>query len=84
MSEVASTTGTPARSSNRALTIVLAVLGILAVILGVLYIAGALNSIHFLVGSHHKGSHQVRAAVSFVVGVVLLILAWAASRSRSH
>ena len=79
-----STASAPAKSSNRALTIVLAVLGILAVILGVLYVAGALNSVHFLVGSHHKGSHQVRAAISFVVGVVLLILAWAASRSRSN
>ena len=82
MSEVVSTASAPGRSANRALTIVLAVLGILAVILGVLYIAGALNSVHFLVGSHHKGSHQVRAAISFVVGVVLLVLAWAASRSK--
>ncbi len=79
-----STVSAPGRSSNRALTIVLAVLGILAIIVGVLYIAGALNSIHFLVGAHHKGSHTVRAAVSFVVGVVLLILAWAANRSRSR
>jgi uncharacterized membrane protein YidH (DUF202 family) len=81
---VVSTASAPARSSNRALTIVLAVLGILAVILGVLYVAGALNSVHFLVGSHHKGHHTVRAAISLVVGVVLLILAWAASRSRSR
>jgi hypothetical protein len=36
----------------------------------------------FLVGKHHGGSHEVRAAVSFVVGVVLLILAWAASRTK--
>jgi hypothetical protein len=79
---VATTVSAPGRSSSRALTIVLGVLGVLAVILGVLYIAGALNSVHFLVGSHHHGSHVVRAAVSFVVGVVLLILAWAASRSR--
>jgi hypothetical protein len=63
--------------------IVLGILGILAIILGILYVAGALNSVHFLVGSHHKGSHTVRAAVSFVVGVVLLIFAWAASRRRS-
>jgi hypothetical protein len=55
----------------------------LAIILGVLYVAGALNSVHFLVGAHHKGSHTVRAGVSFVVGVVLLILAWAAGRSRN-
>ena len=82
MSQVVSTASAPARSSSRALTIVLGILGILAIIAGVLYVAGALNSIHFLVGSHHKGSHTVRAAVSFVVGVVLLILAWAASRSK--
>lgn len=54
----------------------------LAIILGALYVAGALNSVHFLVGSVHHGSHIVRAGVSFVAGVVLLILAWAASRSR--
>ena len=79
-----STVSAPGRSSNRALTIVLGVLGILAIIVGVLYIAGALNSVHFLVGKHHGGSHTVRAAVSFVVGIVLLILAWAANRSRSR
>jgi len=72
----------PGRSSSRLLAIVLGILGVLAIIVGVLYIAGALNSVHFLVGSHHKGSHTVRAAVSFVVGVVLLILAWAAGRTR--
>jgi hypothetical protein len=79
---VVSTASAPARSSSRALTIVLGVLGILAVILGILYVAGALNSVSFMVGKHHHGSHEVRAAVSFVVGIVLLILAWAASRTR--
>jgi hypothetical protein len=73
----------PGRSSGRLLAIILGVLGVLAIILGVLYVAGALNSVHFLVGAHHKGSHTVRAGVSFVVGVVLLILAWAAGRSRN-
>jgi hypothetical protein len=73
----------PGRSNSRLLAIVLGVLGALAIILGILYVAGALNSVHFLVGSHHKGSHTVRAAVSFVVGVVLLIFAWAANRRRS-
>jgi hypothetical protein len=73
----------PGKSNGRVLAIALGILGILAIILGVLYVAGALNSIHFLVGAHHKGSHTVRAGVSFVVGVVLLVLAWAAGRSRS-
>jgi hypothetical protein len=73
----------PGRSNSRVLAIVLGILGVLAIILGVLYVAGALNSVHFLVGKHHTGSHTVRAAISFVVGIVLLILAWAAGRSRS-
>jgi uncharacterized membrane protein YidH (DUF202 family) len=57
---------------------VLAIIGVLAIILGILYVAGALNSVHFLVGSVHKGHHQVRAAVSFVVGVAFLIGAFIA------
>jgi hypothetical protein len=78
------TVSAPGKSNSRLLAIVLGILGVLAIILGVLYIAGALNSVHFLVGSHHKGSHTVRAGVSFVVGIVLLIVAWATSRSRSR
>ena len=78
------TVSAPGNSNSRLLTIVLGILGALAIILGVLYVAGALNSVHFLVGSHHKGSHAVRAGVSFVVGVVLLVLAWAANRTRNR
>jgi uncharacterized membrane protein YidH (DUF202 family) len=77
------TVSAPGRSSGRPLAIVLGILGILAIIVGILYVAGALNSVHFLVGSHHKGSHTVRAAVSFVIGVVLLVFAWAANRRSS-
>jgi hypothetical protein len=76
------TVSAPTGSNGRVLAIILGILGALAIILGILYIAGALNSVHFLVGSHHKGSHALRAGVSFVVGIVLLILAWAASRTR--
>jgi uncharacterized membrane protein YidH (DUF202 family) len=70
-----------ASSGRRALAGVLAVLGVLAVIAGILYVSGAANSLHFMVGSVHKGHHLVRAAVSFVVGVVLLIAAWLTARS---
>jgi hypothetical protein len=76
------TVSAPSGSNGRVLAIILGILGVLAIILGILYVAGALNSVHFMVGSHHKGSHEVRAAVSFVVGIVLLILAWASSRTR--
>ena len=73
--------GSPGR---RTLAIILAILGVLAIIAGILYVAGAANSLHFMVGSVHKGRHQVRAAVSFVAGAVLLICAWLAARPRSR
>lgn len=71
------------RSSGRStLVIVLVILGILAIIAGILYVAGAANSIHFMVGSVHKGHHLARAAVSFVIGIALLIIAWFAARTH--
>lgn len=69
-------------SSGRGpLVIILAIIGILGIIAGILYVSGAANSVHVMVGSVHKGAHQVRAAVSFVVGVAFLIGAFIA-RSR--
>jgi hypothetical protein len=62
--------------------IILAVIGCLGILAGILYLAGALNSIHFLVGSTHKGSHPIRAIVSLVVGAAFLIGAYIA-RSRT-
>ena len=35
-----------------------------------------------MVGSVHKGHHLARAAVSFVVGIALLIIAWFAARTH--
>ncbi len=67
-------------SGRRPLAVILAIIGILAIIAGILYLAGAANSLHFMVGSVHKGHHLVRAAVSFAVGVALLIGAWLAAR----
>jgi hypothetical protein len=72
----ASTPGTP--SGRAPLVIVLAVIGILGIIAGILYLAGALNSIHFLVGSVHKGHHVIRAIVSLVVGAAFLVGAYIA------
>jgi len=69
-------------SSKRTLALVLGIIGALAIIVGILYAAGALNSVHFLVGNHTKGHHDVRAATAFVVGIALLILAWFAGRGR--
>lgn len=58
--------------------IILTVVGVLAIIAGILYVAGAANSIHFMVGSNHHGHHQVRAIVSFVIGIACLIGAYIA------
>jgi hypothetical protein len=62
--------------------IVLTIVGILAIIAGIMYVTGGANSVHVLVGSVHKGHHAVRAAVSFVIGIVLLGLAWFTARRR--
>jgi len=60
------------------LVIVLAIIGILGIIGGVLYVSGAANSIHFIDGSVYHGHHQVRAVVSFIVGIAFLIMAYIA------
>jgi hypothetical protein len=72
----ASTSG--ASSGRGPLAIILAVIGILGIIAGILYLSGAANSLHFMVGSVHKGHHQVRAIVSLVFGVAFLIGAYIA------
>ena len=71
----------PTSPGRRALAVILAIIGVLAIIAGILYLAGAANSLHFMVGSVHKGQHLVRAAVSFVAGVALLAGAWFAARA---
>ena len=69
--------GSPAR---RILVVVLAILGVLAIVAGILYLTEAANHIHLMSGSVHKGHHKLRLAVSFVVGVVLLAVAWFLNR----
>ena len=70
-----------ASSGRGTLVIILAIIGILGIIAGILYLSGAANSLHFMVGSVHKGHHVVRATVSLVVGVAFLVGAFIA-RSR--
>jgi hypothetical protein len=76
----ASTPGAP--PSRAPLVIILAVIGILAIIAGILYVSGAANSLHFMDGARHKGHHEIRAIVSFVVGIAFLVGAFIAARSR--
>ena len=67
-------------AGRRPLAVILVILGVLAITAGILYVTGAANSLHFMVGSVHKGHHLVRAAVSFVAGIALLVGAWFAAR----
>jgi hypothetical protein len=82
VSQVGSAGAPAGPAGRRGLASVLAILGVLAIIAGILYVSEVANSIHFMVGSIHHGHHQVRAAVSFVAGVALLIGAWVAARRR--
>jgi hypothetical protein len=77
--------GRPGGSAGRrVLAVILAIAGIVAIIAGILYLAGAANSLHFMVGSVHKGHHLIRAGVSFMAGVVLLAGAWFAARAGAN
>jgi hypothetical protein len=69
-------------ASKRSLAIVLAIIAIVALIVGILWFAGAapsfLNS-----GSHVKsGSHLYRGAVAIVIAVVLGAGAWFSTRKK--
>ena len=76
------TSSSGASSGRQTLVIVLAVIGILGIIAAIMYISGAANSIHVMVGSVHKGHHVIRAIVSLVVGAAFLVGAYIA-RSRT-
>jgi uncharacterized membrane protein len=74
-----SSASVPGGSASRGpLVIILAVIGILAIIAGILYVSGAANSLHFMSGAVHHGHHAIRAIVSFVVGIAFLIGAYIA------
>ena len=76
------TTNSSGASGRQTLVIVLAVIGILGIIAAIMYISGAANSIHIMVGSVHKGHHVIRFIVSLVVGAAFLVGAYIA-RTRT-
>jgi hypothetical protein len=75
-----------ASSGRKPVFIVLAVIGVLALILGVMYLVAGTSLPGFLTaGSHVKsGNHNVRGIVCLVVGVVVLIGSWITGRSKAH
>lgn len=74
-----------ASASKKPLVITLAVIGVLAIILGILYMVAGHSLPSFLTaGSHvHKGNHLARGGVALVIGVAALIGSWFATKSKS-
>ena len=74
-----------ASASKRPLVIILAVIGVLAIVVGVLYMVAGTSLPSFLTaGSHvHKGNHLARGGVALVVGIAAFIGAWFSSKSKS-
>ena len=73
-------------TSKKPLVIILVVIGVLAIIVGILYLVAGSSLPSFLTaGSHvHKGgNHLARGGVSLIVGVACLIGAWFSSKSKS-
>lgn len=73
-------------SSRRTLAIVLGVLGLIAVVIGILYFTVKGLPSFMTAGSHLKGSsstHDLRGAVCVVVGVALFVGAWWTSKKPS-
>lgn len=70
---------------SRLIVVVLAVLGILALIVGIIYLVEPIHSLpSFLPGHapHGRGHHHIRGYIAIVVGVILLIIAAIGGRSR--
>jgi hypothetical protein len=71
-----------ASSGSRTLVIVLAVIGIIAIIVGLLYMVDGNSLPSFLTAGSHvkKGNHIARGAVALVIGIALLAGAWFTGR----
>jgi NADH:ubiquinone oxidoreductase subunit 5 (subunit L)/multisubunit Na+/H+ antiporter MnhA subunit len=70
---------------SRLLRVVLVILGILAVAVGVIYLVEPIHALpSFFPGhaAHGHGHHHIRGYVAIAVGIVLLIIAAVARRSR--
>jgi NADH:ubiquinone oxidoreductase subunit 5 (subunit L)/multisubunit Na+/H+ antiporter MnhA subunit len=70
---------------SRLVTVVLVVLGILAVVVGVIYLVEPIHSLPSFFPGHAprgQGYHHIRGYIAIAVGIILLIFAWIAGRFR--
>jgi hypothetical protein len=71
-------------ASKRPMMTILAAIGIVAIIVGVLYMVAGSSLPSFMVaGSHvHKGGHYLRGGVALVIGLAALGGAWLTNRKK--
>lgn len=70
---------------SRLVMLVLVVLGILAVVVGIIYLVEPIHSLpSFFPGhaAHGNGHHHIRGYIAIVVGIILVVVAAVAGRSR--
>jgi NADH:ubiquinone oxidoreductase subunit 5 (subunit L)/multisubunit Na+/H+ antiporter MnhA subunit len=70
---------------SRLVTVVLVVLGILAVVVGIIYLVEPVHSLpSFFPGhaAHGQSHHHIRGYAAIAAGIILLIIAAVAGRSR--
>jgi len=75
---VSSVSNAGGQPSKRPIALVLAIIGVLGIILGIVYLAVPAGNLPSIFGhtTPANGHHVVRMAVSFVVGVACLVGAW--------
>jgi len=80
---VSSVSNAGGQSSKRPVAIVLAIIGVLGIILGIVYLAVPAGNLPAIFGHTHpaNGHHSVRMAASFVIGVALLVAAYFVNKS---
>lgn len=71
-----------ASGGSKRLVLALAVVGVLAIIVGILYMVAGTSLPSFMTaGSHvHKGNHLARGSVAAVIGIIALVGAWIMKR----
>lgn len=79
MSSVSNTGGQPNR---RPAVLVLAIIGVLAIILGIVYLAVPAGNLPSIFGhtTPANGHHVVRMSAAFVLGIACLMAAWIVNR----
>jgi drug/metabolite transporter (DMT)-like permease len=77
---VSSTSGSVERSSGRTiLAVILGIIALIFIVVAIIYLAEPAKSLPSVIPGHIKGSpghHPLRAAGSFVIGIIFAIGAW--------